>query len=307
MDDIIPANDTGADGEPEKKPDAELGTEVETELGADVESPNVVVKERGAKRRKLRKLLLKLSLALTVLAPLIFIVAALGAKLGLWGWKFGLVFLTQKMGLIVLGLGAIIGVLAMIAAVMIQPRTRKGVLIAALGILVPFAGVVKMGQTKSTVAKLPAIHDVTTDTQAPPVFGEVILAERAATKGVNTLDYLGKMAPVTKKNGAKSESLVAALQTKAYPQIRPVIINENPEAAFAKALATAKSMGWTIKEENQSEGPQTPEKQKISESRLNTIEKMKLNSRSRSDDRMIQKFVQELDTSFHADDHSPLG
>ena len=102
--------------------------------------------------------------------------------------------------------------------------------------------------------RLPAIHDVTTDTQAPPVFGEVILAERAATKGVNTLDYLGKMAPVTKKNGAKSESLVAALQTKAYPQIRPVIINENPEAAFAKALATAKSMGWTIKEENQSEG-----------------------------------------------------
>ena len=74
-----------------------------------------------------------------------------------------------------------------------------------------------------------------------------------------------------------------------------------------RSLDTTYGHDLTDIEENQSEGPQTPEKQKISESRLNTIEKMKLNSRSRSDDRMIQKFVQELDTSFHADDHSPLG
>jgi len=71
---------------------------------------------------------------------------------------------------------------------------------------------------------------------------------------VNTLDYIGKMAPVKSKTGKPSKTLVAALQTKAYPEIRPVIINETPEAAFAKALETAKVMGWKIKETDQASG-----------------------------------------------------
>ena len=211
-----------------------------------------IVKEKGAKRRKLRAVLLKLSLALTILAPLIFIVAALGVKVGLWGWPFGLLTLSRDVGPIVLISGLIVAVLAMVSAFIVQPR--KGIVIAAIGLLVPIMGLGKLGQTKSTVEKLPFIHDVTTDTQDPPIFGEVVLAERAATKGVNTADYKGKMAPVTNKDGTKTQTLVAALQTKAYPQIRPLIINETEEAAFSRALETAKSMGWKIKEADQESG-----------------------------------------------------
>ena len=232
MADLKPANDTG--------PAVNDG------------ASGAVVKEKGVKRRKIRSLLLKLCLALTILAPLLFMVAALGAKVGLWGWQFGLGTLTANVGPLLLMLGGSVAVLSLLAAILVKPR--KGIVIAVIGLLVSLGGLGKLGKTKSTVAKLPFIHDVTTDTQDPPIFGDIVLAERESTKGVNSADYIGKMAPVTEKDGTKGETLVAALQTKAYPQIRPIIINETQEAAFAKALETAKSMGWKIKEEDQETG-----------------------------------------------------
>jgi len=232
MADLTPANDTSP------------------ELGLETAKPTV--KAPGAKRRKIRSVLLKLSLALTILGPTIFIVAALGAKLGLWGWPFGLLTLSTKVGPMVLILGLVVAVLAMLSAFIIQPR--KGIVIALVGLLVPAFGLGKLVKTKSKGESLPAIHDITTNTQDPPIFGDVILAERATLKGVNTADYKGKMASVRAKDGTESKTLVAALQTKAYPQIRPIIINETKAVAFGQALATAKSMGWTIKEEDQEAG-----------------------------------------------------
>jgi len=232
MADLTPANDIGPE--------------------LDGEAVQTAVKEPGAKRRKFRRILLKLSLALTILGPLIFIIAALGAKIGLWGWPFGLLTLSRNVGPNILILGLIVAALAMVSAFIVQPR--KGIVIAVIGLVVPLVGLGKLMHTQSTVAKLPFIHDVTTDTQDPPIFGKVVLAERAATKGVNTADYKGKMAPVKNRDSSETKTLVAALQTKAYPQIRPIIINETQEVAFARARAAAKSMGWKIKEEDQESG-----------------------------------------------------
>ena len=231
MADLTPANDIGPEG---------------------AEPAATAVKEPGAKRRKIRGVLLKISLALTILGPLIFIIGALGAKVGLWGWPFGLLTLSRNVGPIILILGLIVAALAMVFTFIVQPR--KGIVIAAIGLLVPLVGLGKLKHTQSTVAKLPFIHDVTTDTQDPPIFGKIVLAERAATKGVNTADYKGKMAPVKNRDGSETKTLVAALQTKAYPQIRPIIINETQEVAFGEALTTAKAMGWKIKEEDLAAG-----------------------------------------------------
>lgn len=219
MTDLIPANDVGP-----------------------------AVKVAGAKRRRLRKILLTLSLALTLLGPLIFMLAGVGSKLGLWSWQFGLGTLTAKLGPVVLIAGGFISLLALIAAFAVTPR--KGIFIAALGLIVPLLAFGKLGQTQATVAELPFIHDVTTDTQDPPVFGDVVMAERGAVEGVNTADYIGKKAPVTAADGSKSEKLVAALQTQAYPDIRPLVLNQSRDVVFGEALATAKAIGWDIKEEN---------------------------------------------------------
>ena len=85
----------------------------------------------------------------------------------------------------------------------------------------------------ATCAKLaggaPPIHDITTDTNDPPLFVD-ILPLRAGAR--NSAVYGG--------------SRVAALQHAAYPDIAPVDLVIAPAAAFAKALATANAMGWAL-------------------------------------------------------------
>lgn len=75
----------------------------------------------------------------------------------------------------------------------------------------------------------PPIHDITTDTNDPPPFVD-ILPLRAGAR--NSAVY----------GGAR----VAALQEAAYPDIAPVDLVIVPAAAFAKALATAEAMGWAL-------------------------------------------------------------
>lgn len=209
------------------------------------------VKVAGARRAAARKILLKVSLALTVIGPLIFIGAALGAKLGLWGWQFGLMTLSFKVGPLVLIIGAVVALLALLAACFIKPR--KGIVIALIGLLVPLLAFGKLAQTKAKAGKLPLIHDVTTDTQNPPVFGNFIMKERDVGNA-NTADYIGKKAPAKASDGTPTQKLVSALQTKAYPEIRPLVLSETKDVVFGEALATVKAMGWKIKEENLEEG-----------------------------------------------------
>ena len=122
-------------------------------------------------------------------------------------------------------------------------------MIGILGVLVPLMAFVKLGATQKAVyEKYPYIHDVTTDTQDPPVFGSVVLAEREATKRVNTTDYVGKKAPTFNANKEPTgEALVSALQSKSFPSIRPLILDGSHEAVFNQAVETAKSMGGKLK------------------------------------------------------------
>ncbi|GGQ14764.1 DUF1499 domain-containing protein [Shewanella litoralis] len=77
--------------------------------------------------------------------------------------------------------------------------------------------------------RYPPIHDITTDTQAPPQF--VFLTDsRIGAK--NTLVYGG--------------ADIAAQQLQAYPDIQPILSDLSAEVAFAKALDVAKVMGWVI-------------------------------------------------------------
>jgi uncharacterized protein (DUF1499 family) len=78
---------------------------------------------------------------------------------------------------------------------------------------------------------LPRIHDITTDTENPPVFA-VTLAAREAEKG-GTAVYGGPE--------------LAKQQLAGYPDIVPLKTPLAPEEAFKRALATAQGMsGWMI-------------------------------------------------------------
>jgi len=213
----------------------------------------ILPKASGEKRRALRRWVNRLTWVFIILAPLIFAIAAIGHKLGVFDLGFAFGTLNTKIGPLMLIVCGVMGLASLLGAFIVRPR--KGLVPAILGIAIMVFAFGKLSTTKKAVyEKLPFIHDVTTDTQDPPVFGEVVMAERAKVEGVNTADYVGKMAPVFKDEKPAGEKLVSALQTKAFPEIRPLVLSETKDVVFGEALATAKSMGWKIKEEDLAAG-----------------------------------------------------
>ncbi len=193
----------------------------------------------------LRRWVLIGATVIAVLAVLNFVFAALGSKLGLWSWQFGLGTLTTQIGPLLLGLSVVAGILALLLALLVKPRS--GLAVAALALIVGVVGIARLGAVRTKVANLPFIHDVTTDTQDPPVFTDIVLRERAAVPGVNTLDYDGKTAPARRSNGTSSTALVSALQTQAYPEIRTLVLSEPVDVVFGRAEQVARDLGWAIK------------------------------------------------------------
>jgi uncharacterized protein (DUF1499 family) len=79
-----------------------------------------------------------------------------------------------------------------------------------------------------TVERVPRIHDISTDTDNPPLYVAVVPLRKGAE---NPTDYNAE---------------VAAQQKMAYPDIAPVMLDVPPAQAFARAERAALSMGWDI-------------------------------------------------------------
>jgi len=157
----------------------------------------------------------KALLALLGFLPLYFVIAALGTKIGIWGWKFGLLTMTLGGGLIVLGLVALAAVISLVMALRGQPRRKGLVALAILGLLVPAAAMM-MFLSAGGKAKANPIHDIATDTANPPAFSAETMAAREAA-GANPLDDyqtpLGQIA-LYKQSGVSPE-----LAVKSHAQI----------------------------------------------------------------------------------------
>ena len=130
----------------------------------------------------------RLTLALIALIPLFFAIAALGTRLGLWGWQFGLLTLTFGGGVILLGLTALVAVISLVLALRAQPRRNLPLALAIIGLLVPGAAFVMFLSAAGKASDNP-IHDISTDTANPPAFSAAVMAAREAA-GANPLsDY----------------------------------------------------------------------------------------------------------------------
>ncbi|MEM9600387.1 MAG: DUF1499 domain-containing protein [Pseudomonadota bacterium] len=213
------------------------------------ETTDPLVSEGAAiepKRYVLRRWVIRLTLALIIIAPLTFMLAGLGSRFGLWSWQFGLGTLTREVGPLLLGATLIMGIVTLIAGFLIKPR--KGLIVAIFALIIPIVAYAQLMNVRATAANLPFIHDITTDTQDPPVFGKTIMSERNATAGVNTVDYIGK------RVRGEGTPLVSAEQTQAYPEIRTLVLTEEPSVVFGRAEQIAKDMGWAIKETNAESG-----------------------------------------------------
>ena len=164
-----------------------------------------------------------LAMIAAAVAILLLVAAGPGTRAGLWDFRTGLGLIRWAA---YVGLAG--AVLALSALAVTRPR-GAGLWILLTALVVAGAAVVLPWRWSQQAKRVPPIHDITTDTQDPPEF-VAVLPQR--TGAANPAAYGGDS--------------VAVLQRQAYPDIRPLHLAVPPNMAFARALATARAMGWEI-------------------------------------------------------------
>lgn len=191
----------------------------------------------------------KIRLAATILAVLALLAglaiglmafgASLGVWLGLWDFRrgFDLLRTANENGMTV----AMVCLAATVVIFVLAKRfnLQNGVLLSSLAaigtIFAALAWYVPETYRPAEGVVIPPIHDITTDTAAPPQFVDV-LALRGP--GTNTVVY-GTGPNMTPER-------LAELQTEAYPDIQPLVISASQEDVFNRALDAVQKLGWEV-------------------------------------------------------------
>jgi uncharacterized protein (DUF1499 family) len=161
-----------------------------------------------------------LALVAGLVAVAMVLLAGPGSRMGWWTFRTGLT--------VVLAWAAYLGVAAMVLALGgLVLGGRRG--IAVLALVAGIAAFVPPYLFRRTAMSVPAIHDISTDTENPPGF-VAVLARR--TDASNPVEYGGPE--------------VAAQQHRAYPDIQPLTLPDPPARAFGRALEAARAQGWEI-------------------------------------------------------------
>ena len=173
----------------------------------------------------------RLALPLALLGALVLLVAGPGTRFGAWQYGTGLLLMR---GAFFVGLAAA----AFALILLIVPKTRQGraaTLAAALVIGLGTAWVPWNGY--QTVMSLPFIHDISTDTENPPPFVDVVPLRAQAS---NPVEYAGDE--------------VAKQQREAYADIRTLEFSQSADATFSRRLMLRKKWGGTLSRQNRMRG-----------------------------------------------------
>ncbi|KIQ96402.1 DUF1499 domain-containing protein [Lysobacter sp. A03] len=162
-------------------------------------------------------------LVIALLAALLLLIAGPGTRMDLWDFRTG--FGVMRWAAYI-GLGAaLVAVLLLLAP---SFRRAGGTVLAAalvMGLVVAFVPWNAMRGAR----QVPPIHDISTDTERPPQFVDILPLRADAP---NPADY----------GGAE----IARQQLAAYPELGPYTSALPPAQAYENALEAAKKMGWVI-------------------------------------------------------------
>ncbi len=174
---------------------------------------------------QLAGLLPAVALVVTVLAAGAAALAGFGSRLGLWHFRTGFDILKWA------AYGGLAAALVALAGGVLALKVRRpaGLLLSFVAVCGGAVIFIIPLQWRMTVARVPPIHDITTDTLRPPQFVDIL--------------PLRKDAPNPPVYGGAA---VAAKQLAAYPDIKTAIVNVSREETFARAVETARAMGWRI-------------------------------------------------------------
>lgn len=118
-----------------------------------------------------------------------------------------------------------------------QTRAASGRNRAWAGIVVCLVIIGLMAPQIIAAFSVPPIHDITTDTDNPPAFVDVLPLRADAP---NSAEYAGET--------------LAAIQKAAYPDIAPLVLAVPPSVAFTRAQKLVEARGWTLVAANADEG-----------------------------------------------------
>jgi uncharacterized protein (DUF1499 family) len=162
---------------------------------------------------------------IAVAAGIAALLAGLGTRWGWWDYRSGFLILRYAVWS---GVAATAISLYAVAAAL-RHGLRRAIIFGIHGLII---GALVFGVPWYLVnesRKLPPIHDITTDTEQPPVFVAVLPLRKDAP---NTVEYGG--------------TELADQQKKGYPDLAPALLPTPPRATFEVALAIARTSGWEI-------------------------------------------------------------
>ena len=143
-------------------------------------------------------------------------------------WELGFAF--QIFGIApVVAIVAFILLIVTISLKKAKQRSALPLIASAIGALTALYFPLSM---KFTVDSLPYIHDVTTDTETPPLFVDLVEIRNADPRTKNSAEYPGKE--------------VAAQQLEGYPDLQSLLLDQSKEQVFDKARATIDTLGWEL-------------------------------------------------------------
>ena len=125
--------------------------------------------------------------------------------------------------------GALAAMVLAIIGLIVDARREARTSTALRAMVLSFIATGSIAAVAWKASRVPAIHDVTTDTMQPPPFLAVLPLREGA---LNPVEYGGPD--------------VAAKQKQAFPDIEPLTLNLPPARAFDRALAAARAMGWEL-------------------------------------------------------------
>ena len=160
----------------------------------------------------------------------LLIAGAATVAAGPLGYRTGMLPLLPALGLVAVGLLATTWMFAKGVLWFLRRRGSEQQQNLAAVVLALAAGVVVVPMaTLLPAVGAPVIHDITTDTEDPPLF-DAIVAIRGDRS--NPLEYRGPE--------------LAATQRAAYPDIQPLVVGRPSDEVLDMSRAVAEELGWEI-------------------------------------------------------------
>ena len=166
-----------------------------------------------------------LGIIFAVVSAFLAMGAGLGSSVNWWNFRTGFTILRWSAYLAVAAclLSAVGGVTALFRG------GRIALFLSIAGFILSLAVAWTAGSWWATARHVPAIHDISTDTENPPAF---VVIPSIRQNAQNSLEYGGPE--------------VARQQHAFYPDMGPLLLAVPMDKAFEDALAAARLMGWQI-------------------------------------------------------------